>query len=159
MPNGVLNETRVKELYYDAPSRYEGCSGSRCLSDNIPDLKAQIAANARSISVTKGLVGEYGLGTAEVYDLRQPTGGVLLEAVNDMNTSRLVKLKITIAKGDSAVLGFAGSGEEVHGNFNALEANTYSAIIYSLWCMINSDVPLNQRCLSPSTWRFRNRVS
>ena len=32
---------------FKLPERYPGCSGSRNLSDNISDLKAQIAANQK----------------------------------------------------------------------------------------------------------------
>ena len=39
---------------------------------------------------------------------------------------------------------FAGTGPEVHGNTNAPPAVTYSAIIYSLRCMVHQDIPLNQ---------------
>lgn len=35
------------------------------------------------------------------------------------------------------------------GNVNAPEAVTYSAIIYSLRCLISADIPLNQGCLKP----------
>ena len=39
---------------------------------------------------------------------------------------------------------FEGTGPEVHGNTNAPPAVTYSAIIYSLRCMVDQDIPLNQ---------------
>ena len=39
---------------------------------------------------------------------------------------------------------FAGTGPEVYGNTNAPPAVTYSAIIYSLRCMVHQDIPLNQ---------------
>lgn len=48
----------------------------------------------------------------------------------------------------ATVFDFAGTGDEVHGNINAPEAITHSAIIYSLKCMIESDIPLNQGCLA-----------
>ncbi len=44
----------------------------------------------------------------------------------------------------TAVFDFAGTGPEVHGNTNAPPAVTYSAIIYSLRCMVHQDIPLNQ---------------
>lgn len=57
----------MRELFLDIPAQYEGCSGSRNLSDNISDLKAQIAANSRGISLIQNLIQEYGLKTVQMY--------------------------------------------------------------------------------------------
>ena len=52
---------------------------------------------------------------------------------------------MTIDRRDgTAVFDFAGTGPEVYGNTNAPPAVTYSAIIYSLRCMVHQDIPLNQ---------------
>ncbi|CAI6100995.1 unnamed protein product [Clonostachys chloroleuca] len=161
---GVFNEGRMRELFLDIPARYPGCSGSRNISDNISDLKAQIAANARGISLIGNLITEYGLGTVQKYmyaiqkaaelavrnllkGMYEQYGGKPLEAIDYMDDGTPIKLKITIQPDGSAVFDFAGTGPEVHGNINAPEAITHSAIIYSLRCMINSDIPLNQGCL------------
>jgi 5-oxoprolinase (ATP-hydrolysing) len=37
----------------------------------------------------------------------------------------------------------------VYGNLNAPPAVAYSAIIYSLRCLVTRDIPLNQGCLAP----------
>ncbi|KAK8207862.1 hypothetical protein M8818_004115 [Zalaria obscura] len=66
-----------------------------------------------------------------------------------MDDGTPIKLKITIDEEGSAVFDFTGTGPEVRGNINAPEAITHSAIIYALRCMIKSDIPLNQGCLSP----------
>ena len=42
-------------------------SGTRNLSDNISDLKAQVAANNRGISLVKELIGEYSLEIVQAY--------------------------------------------------------------------------------------------
>ena len=55
------------------------------------------------------------------------------------------QLAVTIDRRDgSATFDFAGTGPEVYGNTNAPPAVTYSAIIYSLRCMVHQDIPLNQ---------------
>jgi 5-oxoprolinase (ATP-hydrolysing) len=51
----------------------------------------------------------------------------------------------------TAKFDFTGTGSEIFGNTNAPRAVTYSAIIYSLRCLVGSDVPLNQGCLAPIT--------
>ncbi|RTE77581.1 hypothetical protein BHE90_007940 [Fusarium euwallaceae] len=164
--DGVFNEARMRELFLDVPSQYEGCSGSRNISDNISDLKAQIAANARGISLIQNMIDEYGLETVQMYmfeiqrtaelavrnllkDMYHRYGGKPLEALDFMDDGTPINLKITIDEEGSAVFDFAGTGPEVRGNINAPEAITNSAIIYALRCMIKSDIPLNQGCLSP----------
>ncbi|RFU80100.1 hydantoinaseoxoprolinase, n-terminal [Trichoderma arundinaceum] len=164
--NGLFNEDRMRELFLDIPSMYEGCSGSRNLSDNISDLKAQIAANARGIALIQNLIDEYGLETVQLYmyeiqktaefavrnllkEMYHRYGGQPLESLDFMDDGTPIRLKITIDENGSAGFDFSGTGEEVRGNINAPEAITHSAIIYALRCMIKSDIPLNQGCLSP----------
>ncbi|OQE18202.1 hypothetical protein PENSTE_c018G06703 [Penicillium steckii] len=165
--NGVLDEARLIELLVTKPSQYPGCSGARCISDNLSDLKAQIAANTRGISLIQGLFAEYGVETVQKYmyaiqataetavrnllkGLYQKFGGKPLEAVDYMDDGTPIRLKVTIdGSNGSAVFDFDGTGPEVYGSWNAPIAITHSAIIYCLRCMINADVPLNQGCLAP----------
>lgn len=42
-------------------------SGTRNLSDNISDLKAQVAANQKGISLVGDLINEYGLDVVQAY--------------------------------------------------------------------------------------------
>ncbi|KAH8885466.1 hypothetical protein GQ53DRAFT_728938 [Thozetella sp. PMI_491] len=162
---GVFNEARMRELFLDEPAQYKGCSGSRNISDNLSDLKAQIAANARGIVLIQNLIDEYGLSTVQMYmygiqttaelavrnllqGLYRRFEGRPLEALDFMDDGTPIRLTITIKEDGSAVFDFAGTGPEVHGNINAPEAITHSAIIYALRCMINADIPLNQGCLA-----------
>ncbi|KAJ5379670.1 uncharacterized protein N7496_002098 [Penicillium cataractarum] len=165
--DGVLDEARLIELLVTKPSQYPGCSGARCISDNLSDLKAQIAANTRGISLIQTLFNEYGVETVQKYmyaiqataetavrnllkGLHQKFGGQPLEAVDYMDDGTPIRLKVTIdGSNGSAIFDFDGTGPEVYGSWNAPIAITHSAIIYCLRCMINADVPLNQGCLAP----------
>ncbi|KAJ5483078.1 hypothetical protein N7539_006524 [Penicillium diatomitis] len=165
--NGVLDEARLIELLVTKPSQYPGCSGARCISDNLSDLKAQIAANTRGINLIQTLINEYGVTTVQKYmyaiqataetavrnllkGLHRKFGGKPLEAVDYMDDGTPICLKVTIdGSSGSAIFDFAGTGPEVYGSWNAPIAITHSAIIYCLRCMINADVPLNQGCLAP----------
>ncbi|KAJ5623628.1 hypothetical protein N7490_012233 [Penicillium lividum] len=165
--NGVLDEARLIELLVTGPSQYPGCSGARCISDNLSDLKAQIAANNRGITLIQSLFAEYGVETVQKYmyaiqataetavrnllkELSQKFGGQPLEAVDYMDDGTPIRLKVTIDGSDgSAVFDFAGTGAQVDGNWNAPISITHSAIIYCLRCMINAEIPLNQGCLAP----------
>ncbi|KAL2786316.1 Hydantoinase B/oxoprolinase-domain-containing protein [Aspergillus keveii] len=165
--NGVFDEERMIELLVKKPAEYPGCSGARCISDNISDLKAQIAANTRGISLIQALFAEYGSETVQKYmhaiqdtaetavrnllkDLYRRFEGKPLHAVDYMDDGTPIKLKVTINGEDgSAVFDFEGTGPQVYGAWNAPIAITHSAIIYCLRCMINADMPLNQGCLAP----------
>jgi 5-oxoprolinase (ATP-hydrolysing) len=63
-----------------------------------------------------------------------------------------IALKLTIdrARG-SVVFDFNGTGPEIWGNLNAPKAVTKSAVLYSLRCLIQKDLPLNDGSLLPVT--------
>lgn len=164
---GHFNEKRITELLYDEPAQYPGCSGTRCLADNLNDLKAQIAANQKGINLISALIADYGEEVVQFYmhniqdnaelsvrnllkTVCRRFAGRDLCATDYMDDGSPICLKITIDgdKGE-AVFDFAGTGPEVYGNTNAPEAVTYSAIIYCLRCLISEDIPLNQGCLKP----------
>ncbi|GAP92845.1 putative 5-oxoprolinase [Rosellinia necatrix] len=164
---GKFNEERIVELLYEEPARYPGCSGTRCLADNINDLRAQVSANQKGISLIESLIQEYGEETVQFYMVniqnnaeqcvRSLLKGVYkrfegkdLSSVDYMDDGTPIRLRVTIdpEKGE-AIFDFEGTGPEVYGNINAPEAVTYSAIIYCLRCLISEDIPLNQGCLKP----------
>ncbi|KYG47441.1 hypothetical protein M433DRAFT_2849 [Acidomyces richmondensis BFW] len=166
---GQFNEKRITELLLEEPAKYAGCSGTRCLADNLNDLKAQIAANQKGINLISTLIEEYGEDVVQFYmksiqdnaelSVKTLLKGVSkrfegrdLRAVDYMDDGSPINLKVVIdgEKGE-AVFDFTGTGPEVYGNTNAPEAVTYSAIIYCLRCLINEDIPLNQGCLKPVT--------
>ncbi|OAL46694.1 hypothetical protein IQ07DRAFT_590232 [Pyrenochaeta sp. DS3sAY3a] len=167
---GKFNEEEVRRLLLVEPAQYDGCSGSRKLADNVSDLKAQIAANVKGISLIKDLITEFGLATVHRYmfaiqttaelavrDLLKNTvakfGPEPLEAVDYMDDGTPIKLRITIADDGSAEFDFTGTGPQVLGNTNAPIAITHSAIIYCLRALVATDIPLNQGCLNPITIR------
>jgi len=164
---GTFNEKRITEILYEEPAQYADCSGTRCLADNLNDLKAQIAANKKGINLISALIEDYGREVVTFYmhqiqdnaehsvrellkDVHKRFAGQDLHAVDFMDDGSPIELKITIDgdKGE-AVFDFEGTGPEVYGNINAPEAVTYSAIIYCLRCLIDQDIPLNQGCLKP----------
>ncbi|KAE8454036.1 hypothetical protein EG329_007812 [Mollisiaceae sp. DMI_Dod_QoI] len=164
---GKFNEERITELLLHEPAKYQGCSGTRCLADNISDLKAQISSNMKGINLISTLIEEYGEEVVNFYmvniqnnaelsvrnllkDVSKRFEGQDLSAVDYMDDGSPIKLKITIdAKKGEAVFDFAGTGPEVYANTNAPQAVTYSAIIYCLRSLISQDIPLNQGCLAP----------
>jgi 5-oxoprolinase (ATP-hydrolysing) len=146
--------------------------GSRLLSDNISDLKAQVAANQKGIELILKMVRDYGLDVVKAYmqhiqsaaeeavkvRLKElsiskelaPVDTVFAEDYLDDGSPICLKLTIDRIHG-SATFDFDGTGPEVWGNLNAPKAVTTSAVLYSLRCLIQKDLPLNDGCLLPVT--------
>lgn len=159
-----------------------GSSGTRTLQDNLSDLRAQVAANQRGIDLVQGLIEECSLRTVLAYMRHiqsnaesavramliqfakgvSPVSGiagqsdeVTVKGKDFMDDGTPICLTVTINKlNGSAIFDFVGTGPEVYGNCNAPPAVTYSAIVYSLRCMIGQEIPLNQGCLLPVTIRI-----
>lgn len=164
---GRFDEEKIVQLFYREPAKHPGSSGTRCLADNINDLRAQVSANKKGISLIESLIAEYGEETVQVYmhsiqnnaeqcvrqllkEMHERFAGKDLSAVDYMDDGTPIRLKINIDPDNGeAIFDFEGTGPEVYGNINAPEAVTYSAIIYCLRCMISDDIPLNQGCLKP----------
>ena len=172
---GIFQKKGIMELLM-APGRIKPSpgrpliSGSRNPSDNISDLKAQIAANQKGINLVLEMVDKYSLETVLAYmghvrksaeeavrkslkNLSQKKGLKeidIVEAVDYLDDGSPVALKLTIDRRDgSAIFDFTGTGSELDGNLNAPVAVTKSAILYSLRCLIEKDLPLNDGCLIP----------
>ncbi|KAL4889122.1 Hydantoinase B/oxoprolinase-domain-containing protein [Aspergillus ambiguus] len=164
---GKFNSAQIEKLLYHDPAQYPDCSGTRCLADNMNDLKAQIAANKKGINLINSLIEEYGEDVVLFYmkkiqdnaelsvrnllkDVSKRFGGRDLSAIDHMDDGSPINLNITIdEQRGEGVFDFTGTGPEVYANINAPEAVTYSAIIYCLRCLISDNIPLNQGCLAP----------
>lgn len=163
--DGKFQEERMTELLLVRPAKVPGCSGTRRLSDNLSDLKAQIAANQRGIQLIEKLIAEFGLPTILKYmgaiqDNAAETVAKMLDNVlgkhgNDllctdyMDDGSKICLSVTKNRSGKVVFDFTGTGIQVYGNNNAPVAITYSAIIYCLRCLVDEAIPLNQGCLRP----------
>lgn len=130
---GHFNEKRITELLHTEPAKWPGCSGTRCLADNINDLKAQVAANQKGISLISTLIEDYGEEVVQFYmhkiqdnaelsvknllkEVSKRFQGQDLSAVEYMDDGSPIKLKVTIdAEKGEAVFDFAGTGPEVYG--------------------------------------------
>ncbi len=173
--NGVFNEEGITELLLEPGTLPRGpgeasMSGARQLSDNLSDLKAQVAANQRGIDLLLEMVEHYSLDVVQAYmqhiqanaeaavrqmltDLSEREGLKKVDSLSAqdfLDDGSPIVLKITIDRRDgSAVFDFTGTGPELWGNLNAPRAVTNSAILYGLRCLIPQDIPLNQGCLNP----------
>ena len=173
--NGIFNEAGITELL-QAPGKITrkpgepAISGTRLLSDNLSDLKAQVAANQRGVDLLLEMVEHYSLEVVQAYmhhiqtnaeeavrsmlkalSVREGLAEVDTVKANDfLDDGSEIVLLLTIDHRDgSAIFDFSGTGPELWGNLNAPRAVTHSAILYSLRCLIDQEIPLNQGCLNP----------
>ncbi|GAM82998.1 hypothetical protein ANO11243_009840 [Dothideomycetidae sp. 11243] len=162
-----FDEDRVRQFLVTEPASYPGCSGTRTWSDNVSDLKAAIAANAKGAALLQMLVEESSLMVVHFYmnaikdnaevavraylrRVAAETGGRPLGFSDFMDDGSEIRLEVRIdAETGSADFDFTGTGKETFNCLNAPKAIAHSAIIYCLRCLINIDIPLNQGCLNP----------
>jgi 5-oxoprolinase (ATP-hydrolysing) len=130
---GHFNEKRMTDLLYHEPAKYPDCSGTRCLADNINDLKAQIAANQKGINLISSLIEDYSQEVVQFYMLKIQENAELsvrnllkqvskkfdgqdLRATDFMDDGSPISLKISIdANKGEAIFDFEGTGPEVYG--------------------------------------------
>jgi 5-oxoprolinase (ATP-hydrolysing) len=163
--NGVFDEDGITRILLE-PGKYPGCNGSRRLGDNLSDLKAQVAANNKGLSLVQGLMEEYSQGVVQLYMaaiqqnaeiavrafLKKTLAerGPILTSEDSMDNGSIMKMKVTISEDGSAVFDFTGTTCELYGNMNAPPAITHSALLYSLRLLIGLEIPMNQGCLAPT---------
>ncbi|KAK6876060.1 5-oxoprolinase [Candida tropicalis] len=170
---GVFDEQGITKLLLEEPAKYPGGSGTRALSDNLSDLKAQVAANYKGINLLKRLVDEFTFDVIDLYmEGIQATaeiavrnllklafkkfGGASMKDVEYLDDGTAIALTVTIdSESGSAVFDFSESGDEIYGNLNAPSAILYSAVLYVLRCLISTDIPLNSGCLRPIIFKTR----
>ncbi|CAF1236260.1 unnamed protein product [Adineta steineri] len=173
---GKFKEKEVTDRLNE-PGKLENCSGTRTLTHNIADLKAQIAANLKGVKLVQELIDIYSLKVVQAYmgyiqdnaetavkDLLKSVVESLsekennekdkdhakLHAVDYMDDGTKICLCVEInGKERKAKFDFTGTSEQVWYNWNAPRSISYSAIIYCLRAMIPHEIPLNQGCMRP----------
>ncbi|MEC8940478.1 MAG: hydantoinase B/oxoprolinase family protein, partial [SAR324 cluster bacterium] len=161
--NGIFNEDGITELLL-APGKIArnlgepAIRGTRLLSDNLSDLKAQVAANQRGMDLLLEMVEHYssenvpGLLIVQAYmhhiqnnaeeavinmlkELSEMEGLAEVDTVaakDYLDDGSEIVLNLTIdRRNGSAIFDFTGTGPELWGNLNAPRAVTHSAILYS----------------------------
>jgi 5-oxoprolinase (ATP-hydrolysing) len=133
---------------------------------NIADLRAQIAANAKGARELSRIVDEYGLATVQAYmrhvqDNAEECvrlaiarldpglgGGGRFTLPLDNGSTICVAVRIDRAK-RAAVIDFSGSSAQQPDNFNAPRAVTLAAVLYVFRTLVDDDIPLNAGCMAP----------
>lgn len=153
--DGRLHEAEVLALLQRAPHP------ARNPQQNLADLRAQIAANARGVSELQRLVAEYGLDVVRAYmqhvqdnaenAVRQVIGALhdgQFRLELDSGAAICVAIRVDREK-RQAEIDFSGTSAQQPDNFNAPRAITTAAVLYVFRCLVDDDIPLNAGCLKP----------
>jgi 5-oxoprolinase (ATP-hydrolysing) len=128
---------------------------------NINDMKAQIAANAKGVAELRKMVVHFTMPVVHAYmqhvqDNAAESVRRVLDRLHDaefsyeMDQGTVIKLKITVDKKKrEATVDFTGTSPQQPTNFNAPAPVTRAAVLYVFRVMVDDDIPMNAGCLRP----------
>ncbi|CUA98127.1 hydantoinase B/oxoprolinase family protein [Thiomonas bhubaneswarensis] len=152
---GRLREAEVLELLSS------GAWPARNPQQNLADLKAQIAANAKGAQELHRMVAEHGLDVVQAYmqhvqDNAEAAVRRVIGALHDgaftleLDSGARICVAIRVDRtARGATLDFTGTSPQQPDNFNAPRAVTVAAVLYVFRCLVDDDIPLNAGCLKP----------
>jgi len=152
---GILREDALRELLQSGP-----CP-SRNPSQNLADLRAQIAANEQGVWELKSTVAQHGRDTVIAYmrhvqDNAEESVRRVITALKDgefilpLDNGAEIRVSVRVdTRQRSACIDFSGTSPEQRNNFNAPRAITTAAVLYVFRTLVNDDIPLNAGCLEP----------
>jgi 5-oxoprolinase (ATP-hydrolysing) len=130
-------------------------------TQNIADLKAQIAANERGVQELHKMVEHYQLDTVQAYmkfvqDNAEESVRRVIDILQDgeftcyLDNGSAIKVTVSINKSTrSACIDFTGTSPQIENNFNAPSAICKAAVLCVFRTLVNDDIPLNAGCLKP----------
>ncbi|MCZ8374747.1 MAG: hydantoinase B/oxoprolinase family protein [Beijerinckiaceae bacterium] len=133
----------------------------RNVVQNVNDLKAQIAANAKGVAELEKMIDGFGLDVVQAYmghvqdNAAESVARVIArlhDAVFDyeMDQGCRIKVKITVDREKrEATVDFTGTSPQRDDNFNAPEPVTRAAVLYVFRVMVEDSIPMNAGCLRP----------
>jgi 5-oxoprolinase (ATP-hydrolysing) len=160
---GVFQEDTLRALLLS------GLHPVRNAEQNLADLRAQVAANAKGAEEITRMVDQYGLATVNAYMQwvqdnaaqavsrairRLASAGTLHRGrfVLPMDNGAQIAVEVTLdADAGRASIDFTGTSAQLESNYNAPSAVVYAAVLYVFRLLVDSDIPLNAGCLQPIT--------
>ncbi|NOQ65018.1 MAG: 5-oxoprolinase [Methyloprofundus sp.] len=126
---------------------------------NIADLQAQIAANAKGVQELQQMVAQYSLATVQSYmqyvqdNAAECVRQVLAELKGGsfcyvMDNGAQIAVNIKVDKQQrKAIVDVSGTSPQQNNNFNAPAAVCKAAVLYVFRTLVADDIPLNAGCL------------
>jgi len=152
---GVFQEEAIRSLLTSGPWPV------RNVTQNINDLKAQLAANAKGEAELRRMVAEFGLPVVEAYmrHVQDNAAEAVRRVVDRLHDSTFaypmdqgseirVAIRVDRAKREVTV-DFTGTSAQQPSNFNAPLPVTRAAVLYVFRVMVEDNIPMNAGCLRP----------
>jgi 5-oxoprolinase (ATP-hydrolysing) len=128
---------------------------------NVADLRAQLAANARGIAEIQRAVERHGVETVRAYmrHVQENAAECVRNAIGNLKPAQfeyemdngqriVVRVDIDHAR-RSARIDFTGTSAQGAHNFNAPRAICIAAVLYVFRTLVDRAIPLNEGCLAP----------
>jgi 5-oxoprolinase (ATP-hydrolysing) len=153
--SGVFQDETIRGLLTSGPHPV------RNVTQNINDLKAQIAANAKGEAELRRMVAEFGLPVVDAYMRHvQDNAAEAVRRVADrlhdaaftypMDQGCEIRVAIRVDRTKREVtVDFAGTSAQQPSNFNAPLPVTRAAVLYVFRVMVEDSIPMNAGCLRP----------
>ena len=139
----------------------ENAYPARNPTQNIADLKAQIAANEKGVAELRKMVAHFSLDVVRAYmghvqDNAEENVRRVLNRLRDgeftleMDQGTRIRVAISVNReARTARVDFTGTSQQQDTNFNAPLPVTRAAILYVFRCMVADEIPMNAGCLKP----------
>ena len=152
---GLIREKEMLELLssHSWPARNP--------SQNMADMRAQIAANEKGVLELRKMVRHFGLDVVHAYmghvqDNAEESVRGFIDALSDCHytyptdNGQQIVVNITVDKAKrEATVDFTGTSPIAKNNFNAPEPVTRAAVLYVFRLMVENSIPMNAGCLKP----------
>ena len=153
--DGRMREAETMELLRSAPYP------SRNPENNIADLRAQIAANAKGVEELHAMVEHFGLDVVHAYmrhvqDNAEEAVRQVIRVLRDgsynyeLDSGAVIKVAIRVDRERrTAEIDFTGTSVRLDSNFNAPSSVAMAAVLYVFRTLVAAEIPLNSGCLKP----------
>ncbi|GJD48667.1 hypothetical protein OPKNFCMD_1390 [Methylobacterium crusticola] len=133
----------------------------RNVTQNVNDLKAQIAASERGIAELRKMIAHFGEDVVQAYmghvqDNAAESVRCVIDGLSDcwfaleMDQGCTIRVAIRIDRERrEAVVDFTGTSPQREDNFNAPAPVTQAAVLYVFRVMVEGAIPMNAGCLRP----------
>jgi 5-oxoprolinase (ATP-hydrolysing) len=128
---------------------------------NIADLAAQVAANAKGAEELRRMTREFGRGVVEAYmrHVQDNAEEQVRRVIDRLTDGRFVyemddgsRIAVSVGvdrQGRSARIDFTGTSPQLGSNFNAPSSVCRAAVLYVFRTLVEDDIPMNAGCLKP----------
>jgi 5-oxoprolinase (ATP-hydrolysing) len=152
---GVFSEQKLHALLTSGPWPV------RNVTQNLADLRAQVAACQKGIAELTAICEHYGLAVVQAYmqhvqDNAEAAVRKVIDVLHDgefsceMDSGAVIRAAIRIDRARrEATIDFTGTSAQQPDNFNAPLPVTRAAVLYVFRTLVDDEIPMNAGCMKP----------